>query len=328
MNLYKNNHPSNLDSNRVRGISTSDIDELSQFQVNKNRRYTQLQPGKLKGHYLEVNLGGVQVFREKLTAGALIEAAPTSNFVPFAAILSNTEDFNFCGKPRQKNTILQATGGFWDASFKNDLSFVVAAFNKETFSRDIERLTGQEIPYNWLISKASLTDPLALNHYAQGLNNIINIIQKKPEILVKTNVLRMLGDSILSLLFQVLSITTPFDNQKSNQSNRLLGVRRVIDYLHDYAHTIPTIPELCQIANLSERSLQYGFKEYLGMTPIRYLRVLRLNGVRRELLISHPKKDRIVDVALNWGFIELGRFSGEYRQLFQELPSITLNKFN
>ena len=328
MNLHNKNAPSKTNIKRVRGISTSDIDELSQFQVNKNRRYTQLQPGQLKGHYLEVNLGGVQIFREKLTAGTLIEAAPASNFVPFAAILSNSEDFNFCGKPRQKSTILQATGGFWDASFKNNLSFVGAAFNKETFSRDIERLTGQEIPYNWLISKASLTDPLALNHYAQGLNNIINIIQKKPEILEKTNVLRMLGDSILSLLFQVLSITTPFDNQKSSQSNRLIGVRRVIDYLHDYANTIPTIPELCQIANLSERSLQYGFKEYLGMTPIRYLRVLRLNGVRRELLISHSKKDRIVDVALNWGFIELGRFAGEYRQLFQELPSVTLNKFN
>lgn len=314
-----------INDNNVRGISTSDVDELSHFQINKNRRYTQLQPGKLKGHYLEINLGSVQIFREKLTAGALIEAAPASNFVPFAAVLSNTEDFNFCGKPRPKNTILQATGGFWDASFKNNLSFVVAAFNKETFSRDIERLTGQEIPHGWLISKASLTDPLALNRYGQGLNNIINIIQQKPEILVKENALRMLGDSVLGLLFDALSITTPCAEKQSSQSNRHIGVRRTIDYLHNYSDPVPTIPELCQIANLSERNLQYGFKEYLGVTPIRYLRLQRLNGVRRELLISHPKRDRVVDVALNWGFIELGRFAGEYRQLFQELPSVTLN---
>ena len=82
---------------------------------------------------------------------------------------------------------------------------------------------------------------------------------------------------------------------------------------------------MCQIANLSERSLQYGFKEYLGITPVRYLRLLRLNRVRRDLLISDPKEDRVVDVALNWGFVELGRFAGEYRKLFQELPSSTLN---
>ena len=312
----------------VRGISTSDIDELALFQVNKNRRYTQLHPGKLQGDYLEVNLGNVQIFREKLTTGGLIEAAPASSFMPFGAILSNDEDFNFCGKAAQKETIIQATGGFWDVKFKSNLSFVVAAFNYETFSSDIKRLTGEEIPQSWLVSKALLTDPSALNRYAQGLNSIINMIQKKPEILYEENALRMMGDSILMLLFDALSITSPIVEIKTNQSNRLSGIRRVIDYLHHFSVDVPTIPELCQIANLSERSLQYGFKEYLGITPVRYLRLVRLNRVRQELLISDPKRVRVVDVALHWGFIELGRFAGEYRKLFQELPSSTLNTIN
>ena len=130
----------------------------------------------------------------------------------------------------------------------------------------------------------------------------------------------MIGDNILKLLFDALSIKTSFDEIQSNHSNRLFGVRRVIDYLHSYRDTVPTIPELCQIANLSERNLQYGFKEYLGVTPIRYLRLLRLNGVRRELLIAHPKKDRVVDVTLNWGFIELGRFAGGVPQTFSRSP--------
>jgi AraC family ethanolamine operon transcriptional activator len=125
-----------------------------------------------------------------------------------------------------------------------------------------------------------------------------------------------------------MSIRTTCRKKKSSKSIRLIGVRKVIDYLHSYSDEVPTIPELCQISNLSERNLQYGFKEYLGVTPIRYLRLQRLNGVRRELLMANPIKDRVVDVALNWGFIELGRFAGEYRQLFQELPSATLNKLN
>jgi AraC family ethanolamine operon transcriptional activator len=323
MTLYKK-----MTHNNIRGISTSDVDELSHFQINKNRRYTQLQPGHLEGHYVEVNLGGIQVFREKITAGSLIEAAPASNFMPFAAVLSNAEDFNFCGKARQNNALLQATGGFWDASFKNNLNFVVAAFNKESFSRDIERLTGQEVPHDWLISKASLTEPLALNRYAQGLNNIINSVQQHPRILEKENAISMMSDNILRLLFDTLNVSPPKNQITTSQSSRFIGVRRVIDYLYSYSDNVPTIPELCQIAHLSERNLQYGFKEYLGVTPIRYLRLLRLNGVRRDLLISHPKKNKVVDVALNWGFIELGRFAGEYRKLFEELPSVTLNKMN
>lgn len=314
---------------RIRGVTTSDIDELALFQVNKNRRYTQLHAGQLQGDYIEVNLGKLHVFREKLSAGALIEAAPANNFVPFAALLSNINDFSFCGKKIEKNAIIQAAGGVWDVNFKYHLNVVAAVFDREKFTRDIYLLTGQEIPNDWLVSKTCLTEPLALSHYAIGLNNIINIVQLKPEILTTENSLRMINDTILSLVFKVLKKTTPSRDKRINQSKRCEGVRHVIDYLHSYGETIPTVPELCKIAKLSERNLQYGFKEYLGITPICYLRLLRLNGVRRDLLISNNnKKDRVVDVALNWGFIELGRFAREYRQLFQELPSATLRKLN
>jgi len=314
------------DSKGIRSLITADIDELSQFQVNKNRRYTQLQAGKLHGKYTEVNLGDVQIFREVLTAGTLIEAAPASNFIPFGAILSNIESFNFCGGKIVENSILQATGGFWEASFKDNLDYVAAAFNREKFSQDIEHLTGQEIPLNWLTSKSCHTDHLALGHYATGLSYIINVIQKSPDILTKDNAIRMIGDQILMLVFNVLNLTTKCKAKGKTHAKRSLGVRRVIDYLHSNAAEVPTIPELCGVAKLSERDLQRGFKEFLGVTPVRYLRLVRLNGVRRDLLFTPPRNRRVVDVALNWGFIELGRFAGEYRQLFQELPSTTLNK--
>lgn len=324
MEIHQQIPHTNIDNN-VRGISTSDVDELSQFQINKNRRYTQLQAGQLNGDYLEANLGDVQIFRESLNAGALIEAAPASSFLPFAAITSNADNFKYCGKQREKNTVLQATGGFWDASFQQNLSFIVAAFDRNAFNRNIELLTGEEVPLAWFVSQACLTEPHALKCYADGLDTILTLIENRPEILKNKNAQRMLSDSILRLIFEVLKKTTPINEQPINQSNRAKGVRMVIDYLHNYAEQVPTIPELCNIAKLSERNLQYGFNEYLGVTPIRYLRLVRLNGVKRDLVLAHPKKDRIVDIALNWGFIELGRFSGEYRRLFQELPSVTLN---
>jgi AraC family ethanolamine operon transcriptional activator len=298
---------------------------LSLFQIKKNRRYTQLQPGQLKGDYLEVNLGDVQVFRETLNAGTLIESAPVSSFLPFSAILSNADNFNYCGKNREKNTLLQATGGYWDASFKDHLSFLVAAFNRDYFSRNIELRTGEEVPSDWLVSKARLSDPYALGKYAIGLDNVFALVKDKPIILQKDSARRMMVDSLFNLLLEVLHKSTPVVERPVSQTSKVKGVRRVIEYLHYYANQVPTIAELCKIANLSERNLQYAFKEYLGITPVRYLRLVRLNGVKRDLLLSEPKKDRIVDIALNWGFIELGRFAGEYRQLFQELPSFTLN---
>lgn len=313
-----------LEDDKFRSLLTTDIDELAQFQVNKNRRYTQLQPGILTGQYSEVNLGDVQIFREHLTAGALIEANPASSFMPFAAVFSDVEEFNFCGKARQKNTLLQATGGSWDASFKNTLNFVVAAFNRDAFNVNYQRLTGQDIPSEWLISKSCATDPEALNRYATGLDSIIRRVQSQPEILHCPGVLRMLGANTLRLALNALMPTTPYVEKTNPRPRRIKGVRLVIDFLHSYASQLPTIPELCGIAQLSERNLQYGFREYIGITPIRYLRLVRLNGVRRELLISRHDTVKVMDVALKWGFLELGRFAGEYRQLFLELPSETL----
>lgn len=318
--------PFGASSAKIRSLVTADIDELAQFQVNKNRRYTQLQPGVLNGDYAEVNLGDVQIFRESLTAGALIEAAPVASFVPFATVFPDSEDFSFCGKKRQQHSLLQGTGGSWDASFKNNLKFAVAAFSRESFNLNLQRLMGCEIPAEWLISKAVTTDERALNDYAFGLDRVINLVHRQPHLLNNQSAQRMIGATILRLALNTLMPTITMIEKPIPRPLRIQGVRRVIDYLHSHAHQLPTIPELCEIAQLSERNLQYGFREYLGVTPIRYLRLVRLNGVKRDLLMANPKTDRVVDVALNWGFVELGRFAGEYRQLFNELPSETLNK--
>ena len=102
-------------------------------------------------------------------------------------------------------------------------------------------------------------------------------------------------------------------------------MKQVVDYLQVYAHELPNMQTLCTIANLSERTLQYVFLEYLGLTPVEYMRVVRLNHVNSDLKLA-TGKTKITDIALKWGFIELGRFARDYKSLFLELPSKTLMK--
>ena len=110
-----------------------------------------------------------------------------------------------------------------------------------------------------------------------------------------------------------------------NQFNkRQQGINRVVEYIREHCQQLPDITQLCQIAQLSERSLQYGFKEMFGITPVHYLRIIRLNGAHKELLTLDKSTMSVAQVALNWGFVEFGRFSRDYKALFDQLPSQTL----
>jgi AraC family ethanolamine operon transcriptional activator len=104
--------------------------------------------------------------------------------------------------------------------------------------------------------------------------------------------------------------------------------KRVIDKARQFAlhtpDTPPTIYDLCKRIGVSRRKLQNCFQEEFGVSPSQYLRAIRLNAVRRELLQRREEALRVGDVAARWGFWHLGRFASDYRALFGERPSETV----
>ncbi len=82
-----------------------------------------------------------------------------------------------------------------------------------------------------------------------------------------------------------------------------------------------SVQELVQALGVTRRALEYAFSSALEISPAQYLRARRLNRVRRDLNARKPLN--VTDAALRHGFGHLGRFSGQYRRLFGELPSQT-----
>jgi AraC-like DNA-binding protein len=54
--------------------------------------------------------------------------------------------------------------------------------------------------------------------------------------------------------------------------------------------------------------------------------MLRLSQARRSLLSADGKSATVTEIATSFGFVELGRFSVEYRKAFGESPSQTLQR--
>ena len=96
---------------------------------------------------------------------------------------------------------------------------------------------------------------------------------------------------------------------------------RAVGERHDRALYIP---ELCSEIAVSERTLRVCCEEQLGTSPKRYLLLRRMNLARRALREGAATATTVTEIATRYGFWQFGRFSGEYRSLFGELPSTTL----
>jgi AraC family ethanolamine operon transcriptional activator len=70
--------------------------------------------------------------------------------------------------------------------------------------------------------------------------------------------------------------------------------------------------------------LQTGFNQVMGLSPLSYVKAVRLNNVRGQLL----QQQTVTDAATQFGFWHFGHFARDYQKMFGEKPSQTLLHFS
>jgi AraC family ethanolamine operon transcriptional activator len=304
-------------------IRTEDADELAAAQPEKNRRYVQLRPGHLHADYSELRLGNFQVFRERLDVGMRIDAAPLSKLLPIAVVTSGPGETKFCGESLRSGALIQAAGGHWDIRFDRGIDGVCCVFDRERFESMGFDLCGRPIAPSWLGRAVRPADPAVVSRLGGRMRRLLSGLQlPMPQ---AGEVARLLESELLELTIAALSSAEERARPEAGW-RRQRAVKRALEYLDGDPQPPTTIPQLCRVAGVSQRTLEYGFRDRLGVTPARYLKVLRLNRARSELRQASPDCATVASVALRYGFAELGRFAGEYRQLFGEVPSDTLRR--
>jgi AraC-like DNA-binding protein len=105
------------------------------------------------------------------------------------------------------------------------------------------------------------------------------------------------------------------------------AVRRAVDYMERHASEPIGVADVAAASGLSVRGLQDAFRRNLDASPAEYLRRLRLDRVRQDLLAADPLSGATVGaIARRWGFAHLGRFAQTYRTAFGEQPGSTLRR--
>lgn len=102
-------------------------------------------------------------------------------------------------------------------------------------------------------------------------------------------------------------------------------VVRALDWLRGHLSEPTDLELLASVAGVRPRTLEAHFREFLGTTPLGWLRRVRFAKARRELESARANAT-VTAIALANGFSQLGRFAVEYRAIFGEAPSATLRR--
>jgi AraC family ethanolamine operon transcriptional activator len=97
-----------------------------------------------------------------------------------------------------------------------------------------------------------------------------------------------------------------------------------IQYIHENTKKTLTIKSLVRQLETTTRTLHFGFIETFGMSPIAYIRNLRLASARRDLI--NKTWPTVTETAMFWNFHHLGRFSKAYQIAYGETPSETARR--
>ena len=100
-------------------------------------------------------------------------------------------------------------------------------------------------------------------------------------------------------------------------------VHRAEAYMQAHVEDPMCLADIARAAQVPVRTLLDSFKRFRDHSPMQYLKEMRLELARRRL--QRPDAaTRVSAVALDCGFVHLGRFSQAYSRRFGESPSVTL----
>jgi AraC family transcriptional regulator, ethanolamine operon transcriptional activator len=103
-------------------------------------------------------------------------------------------------------------------------------------------------------------------------------------------------------------------------------VARALALMEESAGQPVFVADLCRAARVSERTLRNVFQEYFGVGPMRLLKVRQLSEVRAALMAAAPGTQTIASIAGRFGVWDLGAFTRNYKALYGETPSATLQR--
>lgn len=294
----------------------SDADEHAQNLTRWKQEYDQLSPGCFYGRLDEVALDTMQVFKEH-TGQALRQQCRVWPESLWIGIPLDSQGSRINGQTLNKGEVMCRPGGQDFELITPEAFDIYGLVIQLPALATAAKQQGVTLDTDWHL----MPRRRAANATLSAVTFLIERLLSSQTLAIASHIHQ---DILLMALLELLHSEQPSAEPPPSYAHRKDVVDRVKHHVNEHLSGPVTMEELCQLTHVSRRTLQYSFNSIVGISPLQFLRLTRLNRVRRALRGATPDQS-VTEIATYWGFWHLGQFAHDYKQQFGECPSHTLN---
>ena len=301
-----------------------DIEELNEFVSGWNVDFRQLDRGQLTCDLLQLGTGG-----RLLTTAAFDRRIDQQGVAPegaFTFAVPKIEAPHIVWRSRRVqpgSMIVYRPGSEIDGASRPGFSVFTLSIAIPLFETACVRAGRADLVEAAHEFEIVTPDVAVLSHFVKAMVLTARPVETRRKASAQARLLDWRLCVLTDMAVKVLATSKPAP-KTHRTSHRPAVMRRALDHLQKRGAV--TVASICEAAGVSERTLQYAFRERFDIAPKQYIQTTRLQRVRRRLRTCDPSTTRIADIANELGFWHMGQFAADYRRQFGELPSETLQR--
>jgi AraC-like DNA-binding protein len=313
------------------------FEELSHLAIQWDADFRQLNAEQFKSSIFQAITGSILFSHVNFGCNVEQRGSTPKGMRTFGVLDSNCSEVHWFGHIVSKEDLLIfPSHGDVDSFSRAGFNVTAISIPEELLAVFFERNGFDNIskimPSGEIVKKTSQENINELRYLFQQLKDIL---QKKTFGLTKPmihpNNHQFLGDGLQSqILLSIFNIMTSDFNTIKSAMHDLVSRKKshalqlIINYIKVNNDQKIQIKTLCKLAQISERTLQYLFKQELGITPKAYIKGQKFYSIHKELRSSNRFNIEITDIANKYDFWHMGQFAADYYKIYKELPSVTL----
>lgn len=316
----------------VNSVQFSDVDEQASMLNGWQQQYQQLGSGRFVGALSTLETDAFSFIRESTNTALHERIMPPADQIVIGVCNTSVDGHLLNGRPLTSDLLIMLDGNrAHHIRTTGPIELLGVSVPRTLFMSQLHEQDEASVR-KWLDLSVMQIDSAAASMLRQYFALASELLQQSADGPARHVSPRALASTAISNVALALSMQHGQHDVEAtlpSRQRRERIVQNAIDYMREHAGDEIGILDVCRATHVSRRTLQYCFEERLDISPLQYLKALRLNAAHREIKRRSlqdggtERIDTIGNLAALCGFNHPSRFASEYKKMFGVLPSET-----